>query len=63
MPTRRKAQNDREIAKILTLYEVADMDFYELDDKLDSIVEDFPHVKGLHAALVQMLVRALQKEG
>ena len=54
--------NKNEVTKILELYEVLDYDFYELDDKIEGIVEENP-VKNLHKVLVRFLNELLKQQG
>ena len=58
----RGISNKKEVTKILELYEVLDYDFYELDDKIEGIVEENP-VKNLHKVLVRFLNELLKQQG
>jgi hypothetical protein len=55
--------NKNEVTKILELYEVLDYDFYELDDKIEGIVEENPEIKNLHKVLVRYLNELLKQQG
>ena len=54
--------NKKEVMQVLELYEVLDYDFYELDDKIEGIVEENP-VKNLHKVLVRFLNELLKQQG
>jgi hypothetical protein len=54
--------NKKEVMQVLELYEVLDYDFYELDDKIEGIVEENP-VKNLHKVLVRYLNELLKQQG
>jgi len=55
--------NKKEVMQVLELYEVLDYDFYELDDKIEGIVEENPNVKNLHKVLVRFLNELLKQQG
>ena len=55
--------NKNEVTKILEMYEVLDYDFYELDNKIEGIVEENPNVKNLHKVLVRFLNELLKQQG
>ena len=48
--------------EVLELYEVLDYDFFELDDKLDGIVEENPNVQNLRNVLVRILNHVLKQQ-
>ena len=54
--------NKKEVMQVLEMYEVLDYDFYELDDKMEGIVEENP-VKNLHTVLVRFLNELLKQQG
>ena len=55
--------NKKEVMQVLELYEVLDYDFYELDDKIEGIVEENPEIKNLHKVLVRFLNELLKQQG
>ena len=59
----RGIHNKNEVTQVLELYEVLDYDFYELDDKIEGIVEENPNVKNLHKVLVRFLNELLKQQG
>ena len=58
----KNATNKKEIEDLLDTWEINDMDFYELESKLDMILEENPEIESLDTVLYRMLAIALQKE-
>ena len=62
--TKKDVVNKKEIVELLDLWEITEMieDFYELEAKIDTILEENPHVNNLDTVLYRMLAFALQNE-
>ena len=60
--TKKDIVNKKEIVELLDLWEIQEMikDFYELEAKVDTILEENPLVNNLDIVLYRMLAFALQ---